>query len=90
VRLIVGKGGISEEAEALRGRAAYLAYPGGCGALAARQLSVKRLHLPELGMAEGLWELEAEGWGPMIVAIDASGGDLYREARCYRVGASKP
>ncbi len=34
-------------------------------------------------MAEGLWELEAEGWGPMIVAIDPHGGDLYREAsRC--------
>ena len=32
-RLIVGKGGISEEAEAHRGMAAYLAYPGGCGAL---------------------------------------------------------
>jgi fumarate hydratase subunit beta len=81
VRLIVGKGGISEDAEALRGRAAYLAYPGGCGALAARQLLVKELHLPDLGMAEGLWELEAEGWGPMIVAIDSFGGDLYKEAK---------
>ncbi len=80
-RLIVGKGGISEEAEALRGKAAYLAYPGGCGALAARHLKVKKLHLPDLGMAEGLWELEAENWGPMIVATDSYGGDLYREAR---------
>ncbi|MGC9515149.1 FumA C-terminus/TtdB family hydratase beta subunit [Methanocrinis sp.] len=79
-RLIVGKGGISEEARALRGKAAYLAYPGGCGALAARHLKVKWLHLPELGMAEGLWELEAEDWGPMIVAIDSFGGDLYLEA----------
>jgi fumarate hydratase subunit beta len=81
VRLIVGKGGISEDAEALWGRAAYLAYPGGCGALAARHLLVRRLHLPDLGMAEGLWELEAEGWGPMVVAIDSFGGDLYREAK---------
>ncbi|OPY49037.1 MAG: fumarate hydratase [Methanosaeta sp. PtaU1.Bin055] len=90
VRLIVGKGGISEEAEALRGRAAYLAYPGGCGALAARHLLVKRLHLPELGMAEGLWELEAEGWGPMIVAIDPHGGDLYREASRCLMTDTKP
>jgi len=80
-RLIVGKGGISEEAGALRGKAAYLAYPGGCGALAARHLKVKRLHLPYLGMAEGLWELEAENWGPMIVATDSFGNDLYREAK---------
>lgn len=79
--MIVGKGGISEEAGALRGKAAYLAYPGGCGALAARHLKVKRLHLPYLGMAEGLWELEAENWGPMIVATDSFGNDLYREAK---------
>ncbi len=80
-RLIVGKGGISEESEALRGKAAYLAYPGGCGALAARHLRVKKLHLPDLGMAEGLWELEAFDLGPMIVATDSFGDDLYREAK---------
>jgi len=88
-KLIVGKGGISEEAEALRGKAAYLAYPGGCGALAARHLRVKRLHLPDLGMAEGLWELEAEDWGPMIVATDSYGGDLYMEAKRSRKEISK-
>jgi fumarate hydratase subunit beta len=88
-KLIVGKGGISEEAEALRGKAAYLAYPGGCGALAARHLRVKMLHLPDLGMAEGLWELEAEDWGPMIVATDSYGGDLYGEARRSRKEISK-
>jgi fumarate hydratase subunit beta len=88
-KLIVGKGGISEEAEPLRGKAAYLAYPGGCGALAARHLRVKRLHLPDLGMAEGLWELEAEDWGPMIVATDSYGGDLYMEAKRSRKEISK-
>jgi fumarate hydratase subunit beta len=88
-RLIVGKGGISEEAEALRGKAAYLAYPGGCGALAARHLLVRGLHLPDLGMAEGLWELEAEDWGPMIVATDSYGGDLYMEAKRSRKEISK-
>jgi fumarate hydratase subunit beta len=89
VRLIVGKGGISEEAESLRGKAAYLAYPGGCGALAARHLKVKKLHLSELGMAEGLWELEAEDWGPMIVATDSHGGDLYTEAKRSRKETAK-
>ncbi len=88
-RLIVGKGGISEEAGALRGKAAYLAYPGGCGALAARHLKVKKLHLPKLGMAEGLWELEAEDWGPMIVATDSFGNDLYAEAKRSRKEISK-
>ncbi|HII06054.1 MAG TPA: fumarate hydratase, partial [Methanotrichaceae archaeon] len=63
---------------------------GGCGALAARHLRVKRLHLPDLGMAEGLWELEAKDWGPMIVATDSHGNDLYREAKRSLEKISKP
>ncbi|MHC1631230.1 MAG: FumA C-terminus/TtdB family hydratase beta subunit [Methanotrichaceae archaeon] len=81
VRIIIGKGGISEASEALRDKAVYLAYPGGCGALAAKLLKLKRVHLPELGMAEALWVLDAKEFGPMIVAIDSRGRDLYQEAR---------
>lgn len=80
VRAIIGKGGISEAKDALLGKAVYLAYPGGCGALAARGLKVRSIHLQELGMAEALWVLEAEEFGPMIVAIDSHGKDLYEEA----------
>jgi fumarate hydratase subunit beta len=79
VRAIVGKGGLP--GEPFKGRAVYLAYPGGCGAAAAKQLKVIDVHLQELGMAEALWEFEAEDLGPMIVAIDAHGGDLYRDVR---------
>ncbi len=79
VRAIVGKGGLP--GEPFVGRAVYLAYPGGCGAAAARQLKVVGVHLQELGMAEALWELEAENLGPMIVAIDSHGGDVYRDVR---------
>jgi fumarate hydratase subunit beta len=59
----------------------YLAYPGGCGAAAAKQLKIKEVHLKDLGMAEALWEFEAADLGPMIVAIDSHGGDLYQEVR---------
>lgn len=79
VKAIVGKGGLP--GEPFRGRAVYLAYPGGCGAAAARQLKVVGIHLQELGMAEALWEFEAENLGPMIVAIDSHGGDLYQDVR---------
>jgi fumarate hydratase subunit beta len=79
VKAIIGKGGLP--GEPFRGRAVYLAYPGGCGAAAARQLKVVGIHLQELGMAEALWEFEAENLGPMIVAIDAHGGDLYKDVR---------
>lgn len=79
VKAIVGKGGLP--GEPFRGKAVYLAYPGGCGAAAARQLKVVGIHLKELGMAEALWEFEAENLGPMIVAIDSYGGDLYKDVR---------
>jgi fumarate hydratase subunit beta len=78
-KVIIGKGGLPSEP--FRGRAVYMAYPGGCGAAAARQLKVKRVHLQELGMAEALWEFEAEDLGPMIVAIDSHGHDIYRDVR---------
>ncbi len=81
VRAMIGKGGISEAVEDLRGKAVYLAYPGGCGALAAKTLQVKGIHLEDLGMAEALWVLEAKDFGPMIVAIDSFGKDLYEEAK---------
>ncbi|MBN1236478.1 MAG: fumarate hydratase C-terminal domain-containing protein [Methanotrichaceae archaeon] len=79
VKAIIGKGGLP--GEPFRNRAVYLAYPGGCGAAAAQQLSVLRVHLQELGMAESLWEFEARELGPMIVAVDAHGRDLYQEVR---------
>lgn len=80
VKAIVGKGGLP--GGPFCGRAVYLAYPGGCGAAAARQLKVKGSYLKELGMAEALWEFEAENLGPMVVAVDAHGGDLYGDVRC--------
>jgi fumarate hydratase subunit beta len=79
VLAIIGKGGLS--GQPFLGRAVYLAYPGGCGAAAAKQLKIKEVHLKDLGMAEALWEFEAADLGPMIVAIDSHGGDLYQEVR---------
>jgi fumarate hydratase subunit beta len=79
VRAIIGKGGLPPEP--FRDRAVYLAYPGGCGAAAARKLEVLTVHLSELGMAESLWTFRAKDFGPLIVAIDSKGRDLYQEAR---------
>ncbi|HUI39350.1 MAG TPA: fumarate hydratase C-terminal domain-containing protein [Methanothrix sp.] len=79
VKAIIGKGGLP--AEPFLGRAVYLAYPGGCGAAAAQQLRFRSIRLQELGMAEAMWEFDAENLGPMIVAVDSHGGDLYRDVR---------
>ncbi|ASA78146.1 FumA C-terminus/TtdB family hydratase beta subunit [Thermococcus sp. 5-4] len=77
VRGIIGKGGM--DAEPFKGRAVYFAFTGGAGSLAAK--SVKRvldvLWLEELGIPEAVWVLEVEDF-PLLVAIDASGGSLYR------------
>lgn len=81
VRAIIGKGGLP--GEPFRNRAVYLAYPGGCGAAAAKQLKVRAVHLPELGMAESIWEFEAENFGPLIVAVDAHGKDIYEDVRRF-------
>jgi len=79
VRAIIGKGGVP--GEPFLGRAVYLAFPGGCGAAAALRLKVCGAYLQELGMAESMWEFEADNFGPMIVAIDAHGKDLYRDVK---------
>jgi fumarate hydratase subunit beta len=79
VRAIIGKGGLP--GALFLNRAVYLAYPGGCGAAAALQLRVMGVHCPELGMAESVWEFEALEFGPMIVAVDSHGKDLYQDVR---------
>lgn len=87
VRAIIGKGGVP--GEPFRNRAVYLAFPGGCGAAAALQLNVTGVHLQELGMAESLWVFEAKSLGPMIVAIDTHGNDLYQEVRRSAIERTK-
>jgi fumarate hydratase subunit beta len=58
--------------------------------VAAKQLKIREVHLKELGMAEALWEFEALDLGPMVVAIDSHGGDLYEEVRRSIENKPKP
>lgn len=81
--VMIGKGGVSEEAvKAMRGKAVYLAFTGGAGAYAASKIKrVKRVFWEDLGMAEAVWVLEVENFGPCIVAIDSEGRNLYDTIR---------
>jgi len=79
VKAIIGKGGLPRKS--FEGRAIYLSYPGGCGAVAASQLFIRNIYFAELGMAEAIWEFMAANMGPMIVAIDSHGCDLYDDVR---------
>lgn len=82
VHALVGKGGMEGLSSSFKDRCVYLAYTGGCAALAARNIKkVKAFHWPDLGMAEGVWELEVEIFGPLIVGMDANGNDLFSDVK---------
>ncbi|MDR7667027.1 FumA C-terminus/TtdB family hydratase beta subunit [Methanosarcina sp. Z-7115] len=82
VRAIIGKGGMKGVVDALKNRCVYLAYTGGCAALAAELITeVKAVHWLDLGMPEAVWVLRVEEFGPLIVGIDAKGKDIFAEVR---------
>lgn len=77
VRALIGKGGMGPEVvEQLKGRAVYLAFTGGCAALAAAHMNLKGVYFEDLGMAEAIWIIEVDRL-PLTVGIDSSGGDLF-------------
>ncbi|AKB75451.1 Fumarate hydratase class I, aerobic [Methanosarcina lacustris Z-7289] len=82
VRVIIGKGGMKNVSEAMKDRCVYLAYTGGCAALAAELITeVKTVHWIDLGMPEAVWVLRVEKFGPLIVGIDTKGKDIFAEVR---------
>lgn len=84
VRLVVGKGGMGRRtAEAMRRfKAAYAIFTGGAGVLAARAIRrVVDVHWLDLGIAEAMWVLEVEDFGPLTVVIDPQGRNFYDEMR---------
>ncbi|RLG47377.1 MAG: fumarate hydratase [Thermoproteota archaeon] len=82
VRMVIGKGGMFERTEeaARRFGAVYAAFPGGASVLAVKSVRrVLEVHWLDLGMPEAMWVVEVEDLGPLVVAIDAHGRNLYRE-----------
>jgi len=84
VRVVIGKGGMGKKTtEAMkRYGAVYGAFTGGAAVLAAKAVkNVKSVEWYDLGMPEALWVLEVEDFGPLTVAIDAHGNNLFEEVR---------
>jgi len=82
VRIVVGKGGMGKKtADAMkRYGAVYGAFTGGAAVLAAKAVKrVKSVEWSDLGMPEAMWVLEVENFGPLTVAIDAHGNNLFRD-----------
>jgi fumarate hydratase subunit beta len=81
VRVVVGKGGMGKktaDAMQLYG-AVYGAFTGGAAVLAAKAIKqVKSVEWKDLGMPEAMWILEVESFGPLTVAIDTHGNNLFQ------------
>jgi fumarate hydratase subunit beta len=83
VRALIGKGGMGQEArEQLRNRAVYLAFTGGCAALAASHMTLRGVFFEDLGMAEAVWVIELESL-PLTVGIDTQGNDIFEKVRAH-------
>jgi fumarate hydratase subunit beta len=62
--------------------AVYGAFTGGAAVLAARAIkSVKGVEWFDLGMPEAMWIFEVEEFGPLAVAIDSHGNNLFTDVQ---------
>lgn len=80
VRIIVGKGGMGKKTVDTMKQygAVYGAFTGGAAVLAAKAIKrVKGVEWNDLGMPEAMWILEVEDFGPLTVAIDTHGNNLF-------------
>jgi fumarate hydratase subunit beta/L(+)-tartrate dehydratase beta subunit len=84
VKAIVGKGGMGGSTqEALRKYCGvYLLSPPGCAVIQAKSVKkVLGVHWLDLGVPEAIWVLEVNNWGPLIVAMDSHGGNIFKMVR---------
>ena len=95
-KLIIGKGGMSPQDYSrvfVPNHAIYLTTVGyGTGALLGRGVKmVREVHwLEELGIAQAMWVMEVENFGPFIVECDLKGNSLFeRENKKIAAGIAK-
>jgi fumarate hydratase subunit beta len=81
-RVIIGKGGMGEKTTNAMAKygAVYGAFTGGAAVLAARAVkNVKEVLWLDLGMPDAVWVLEVDEFGPLLIAIDSCGHNLFRD-----------
>ena len=79
VRIVIGKGGLGPESEKAfqRHGGVYLAIIGGTAALETTWIeAIEDVDLDDLN-PESLWRFRVRGFGPLLVAMDATGASLY-------------
>lgn len=94
-KMIIGKGGMSEadyKAHFVPNEAIYLTTVGyGTGALLGRGIRHIDVHwLDELGIAQAMWVLTVEKFGPFLVESDLQGNSLFEQQnRLVNAGVEK-
>lgn len=84
IRVIVGKGGMGRKTTEVMKKhgVIYGAYTGGAGVLAGQAIKkVKKVEWLDLGMPEALWVFEVKNFGPLTVAIDTYGNNLFEDLK---------
>ncbi|MEM2971783.1 MAG: FumA C-terminus/TtdB family hydratase beta subunit [Candidatus Bathyarchaeia archaeon] len=84
VRVVVGKGGMGRKTTDVMAKygAVYGAFTGGAAVLAAKTIkSVERVEWLDLGTTEAIWVFEVENFGPLTVAIDSHGNNIYLDVQ---------
>ena len=81
VRAIVGKGGLSESSSKALTEygGVYLAIVGGAASVETEQVeAIENVYWEDL-MPECLWQFRVRDFGPLTVAMDATGASIYRD-----------
>jgi fumarate hydratase subunit beta len=84
VRVVIGKGGMGKRTTDAMEKygAIYGAFTGGAAILAARAIkNVKSVEWYDLGMPEAMWVFETLEFGPLAVAIDSHGNNLFTDVQ---------
>jgi len=84
VRVVIGKGGMGKKTTDAMAKygAVYGAFTGGAAILAAKAIkSIKSVEWLDLGTPEAMWIFEVEDFGPLAVAIDSHGNNLFLDVQ---------
>jgi L(+)-tartrate dehydratase beta subunit len=83
VRAITGKGGMLEDGEraCVEHGGVYFSIVGGAAALETTQIEeIESVWWEDL-MPEAIWKLRVKNFGPLLVSVDAHGGNMYRSVK---------
>ena len=82
VKIIIGKGAMGTKTVrgCMENKAVFCVYPAGCAVVAATEVEkIIGAQWMDLGMPETLWVCRVKEFGPLIVAIDIHGNNLYEQ-----------